>query len=69
MSRRHSNIEWQQPFDLKDWSQVQIALLMDLRDELQRLNALLRCPNCLNIPQWLKQIEVNTRKPRKRKRK
>lgn len=40
---RFKNVEWR--FTLRDdgrietWEQAQIAILMDLRDELQRLNA------------------------------
>lgn len=32
------------------WEQVQLALLMDIRDELRRLNGLLHCPNFTGIP-------------------
>lgn len=45
-----------------------IGLLMDLRDELQRLNNLLHCPNFQAVPRKLDQIRANTTKPRKRKR-
>ncbi len=41
---------------------VYLALLMDIRDELQKLNALLHCTNFVDIPNRLGQIVDNTRK-------
>ena len=49
------------------WEAARLAVLMDIRDELQDLNRLLRCPNFLSIPAKLKQISRNTAKPRKAK--
>lgn len=70
MSRRGANENW----DIYDqaghtqWEKVPIALLMDIREELQRLNGLLHCRNFINIPTTLRKIEKNTyRKPRVRK--
>lgn len=48
------------------WDQAQLAILMDIRDQLRTLNALLRCPNFLNIPTSLRQIERNTKRKKKR---
>ena len=48
---------------------VELSLLMDLRDELKRLNNILnvlRCPDFLAIPRILKAIRANTEKPRKK---
>ena len=45
--------------------QAQLAVLMDIRDELQELNARLRCQETLRIPRYLKRIASNTAKPRK----
>lgn len=49
---------------------AQLAVLMDIRDELkiikQRLSAL-ECPNFLAIPRTLKRISANTAKPKKPK--
>jgi len=42
------------------------ALLMDLRDELQKLNGLLHCQNFQAIPSKLDRIGRNTTKPRKK---
>lgn len=50
--------------------QVQIALLMDIRDELKEIKGRLGfgvCSDFLNVPSVLKRIDANTRKP-KRKR-
>jgi len=74
MSRRFKDIDW----DLADkatgnigtWERVQIAVLMDIRDELrivrQRLHVL-ECRNFIEIPRTLKRISRNTAKPRKAK--
>ena len=45
---------------------IHAALLMDIRDELKLLNALLTCRNFTGIPATLRAIRVNTTK-RKRK--
>lgn len=42
-----------------------IAVLMDIRDELKKLNCLLSCSNFTGIPHTLKRIQTNTAKPRK----
>lgn len=47
----------------------QTAMLVQIRDELRKLNTLLHCHNTVAIPQILRQIEANTRKPKPRKRK
>ena len=49
------------------WDAVKIAVLMDIRDELKRLNSLLHCSNFMAIPWKLDRIAKNTTKPRKRK--
>jgi hypothetical protein len=50
------------------WDRVDTALLMDIRDELHQLNALLGCSNFLGIPRRLQEIATNTkRRPRKPK--
>lgn len=46
-----------------------LATLMDIRDELQRLNTLLHCPNFAEIPKSLVSIKRNTAKPRPQKAK
>ena len=62
---RHKNRDWDLPERLS-WEQTQVALLMDIRGELQKLNRLLNCPNFLHIPGTLRQIRVNTTKKRRK---
>jgi len=45
-----------------------LATLMDIRDELQRLNSLLHCSNFVAIPRKLDAIKRNTAKKRKTRR-
>jgi len=47
--------------------QVTHALLMDIREELKRLNRVLQCPNFIAVPAKLDKIERNTRKRRKKR--
>jgi hypothetical protein len=49
------------------WEYVPIALLMDIRDELQTLNQLLNCQNFLDMPGQLRKIAANTTKKRRSK--
>ena len=46
-----------------------LAVLMDIRDELKRLNELLHCSNFITIPTTLRSIEHNTNKKPKKKAK
>lgn len=39
------------------YDQIQTSLLMDIRDELQRLNNLLHCGNFTGMPHTLKRID------------
>lgn len=66
--RRQARVNryWETP-DSFQWEHVRVELLMDIRDELQKLNAVLNCRNFLAIPSKLDKIERNTCKP-KRKR-
>lgn len=50
------------------WDEAQLAVLMDIRDELQAMNRVLRCPNFQHIPAKLDRIGRNTAKPRKRRK-
>ncbi len=51
------------------WPSIHSALLMDIRDELKRLNALLHCSNFTGIPTTLHSIHQAVAKPRKLQRK
>ena len=43
-----------------------LAVLMDLRDELKRLNMLLHCHNFIAIPGILRDVRRNTTKPKRK---
>ncbi len=51
-----------------DLNHVQIAILQDIRDELQILNRLLGCRNAVAIPDILRKIVMNTTKPKRKKK-
>jgi hypothetical protein len=65
---RFKNVEWHLPADengnIKTWDAAQMAVLMDIRDQLQALNRLFSCGNFLEIPHTLKRISHNTAKPK-----
>jgi hypothetical protein len=66
---RYKDVNWTLPEgQIGTWQQVEVAVLMDIRDELKTLNALLRCPNFTQIPAKLEAIKRNTTKPRVKKR-
>lgn len=46
---------------------AQVALLMDLRDELKKLNRIIGCRNFTRIPMILDAINANTRRPKRRR--
>lgn len=47
MGRKHAHVDWKLPEGqngaLLDWQKVELAVLMDIRDELKQLNATLGC--------------------------
>lgn len=47
------------------WNVIHTALLMDIRDELKRLNNLLHCSNFIGIPRTLHSIRRAVAQPRK----
>lgn len=69
---RMANVNWQLATSSDGTTRfdaVHAALLMDLRDELKRLNNLLHCPNFLNMPHDLRAIRRKLERPRIKKRK
>lgn len=73
---RHKDENWNMPAGepntngsgrVHSWDSIKVSLLMDIRDELKSLNAVLHCTNFLSIPQKLDAISANTRKPKKSK--
>lgn len=66
------NINWILPTGSNgglDWDGVKVAVLMDIRDELQTLNRLLGCPNFTDVPHVLRTIARNTAKRKKVRKK
>jgi hypothetical protein len=66
---RHKDVSWRiRPNDGGDysWEVAHVAILMELRDELKKLNSLTYCQNFTGIPQTLKSIVKNTRRPRRK---
>lgn len=51
---------------IQSWEAVQVAVLMDIRDELKQLNRVFACSNFQNVPHVLRRISANTAKPRKK---
>lgn len=63
---RHKDAQWDLCSPQVDsWAEVQVAVLMDIRDELKQLNRLLGCQNFIAVPQILRRISSNTAKPKK----
>ena len=64
MMARHKDTAWNLPEGKKQpdgssthsWESINASLLMDIRDELKRMNALLHCSNFVNIPTTLRSI-------------
>src|SRR5882762_6574866 len=58
---RYKNVAWVLPGNESDTTTpnvvVEQALLMDIRDELQRLNRVFACSNFLSIPRSLRSID------------
>lgn len=65
---RHKNVTWNLS-DSPGTDGAMLAALMDIRDELQRLNALLHCPHFQDVPHKLDRLVVNTKKRKYRRRK
>ena len=58
---RKKDTNWTLP-ETATYDSAQLAVLMDIRDELKQLNRVFGCANFLNIPNELRKIEANTRK-------
>lgn len=57
---RHRNVDWtihkNVVTGVVSWEGAQLAVLMDIRDELQALNRIIGCPNFVAVPQTLREI-------------
>lgn len=66
IDQRRANANWniygskgyQEPWSAATYDSMHLAVLMDIRDQLQRLNATLNCPNALAIPSLLRDIKA-----------
>jgi hypothetical protein len=65
---RHKDVDWTLPDKLATWDQVNTSILLDIRDELKSLNALLHCQNFQQIPQVLRGIRRKIPTPRRKRR-
>ena len=52
----------------RSWECVQVAVLMDIRHQLEKLNSLLHCSNFTRIPATLSEIRRNTKKRKHHKK-
>jgi len=68
---RHKNKVWNvgEVIQSYTWEQGKLAVLMDIRDELKRLNELLHCEHFLCIPMKLDAIRRNTARRRNKQEK
>lgn len=64
---RRKDLTWNTGDGGVTWDGAKLAVLMDIRDELKRMNAVLYCPNFTDIPRKLEAIRKNTTKPRAKK--
>jgi hypothetical protein len=70
--RRQKDVNWFVTGDdgrILSVDHAELAVLMDIRDELKRLNDVFHCNNFIGVPYKLERIARNTSKPRRRKRK
>lgn len=67
---RHKDVSWNLYTNSSGnitLEQVNVAVLMDIRDEMKQLNRLFHCSNFLEIPRILRTIRRNTTKRRYKK--
>lgn len=68
---RHKNANCPLPDRFETWEQVNTAILMDIRDELQAINRALGCyrvSGALDAIRAMHKTGVKIRKPRQRKK-
>ena len=61
---RHKDANWLIAETTPGIDGASLAVLMDIRDELKRLNATFECQNAQQIPALLRAIQRNTRRKR-----
>lgn len=66
---RHQNRNWNVSNDeLPEMQAAHLAVLMDIRDELQQLNRVLACHNFVAVPTILREIAKHTKRRQYNKR-
>jgi len=65
---RHKDTVWTLADRMPGWDGAQLAVLMDIRDELKVLNRIIGCGNAIDIPNILRRIDANTKKKTNRKK-
>jgi hypothetical protein len=72
---RHKDANWSMGDPVDTWAQVQVAVLMDIRDELKISNRCLlllerrlNCQDFLDIPSVLRRISANTHRSKRRRK-
>lgn len=75
MSRQCKDWDWTLPTGDYTYDSAQLAVLMDIRDELKLIRLCqtdirnrLNCTETMAIPRMLRRISANTAKPKKRKK-
>lgn len=71
MSHKNKNMVWltERNGSVSD-DLAKLAVLMDIRDELQKLNKVFACHNTIAIPNLLRKIVTSTNRiPRKKRKK
>lgn len=63
---RKKDANWSLNDKITTWEEVQVALLMDIRDELKNINRRLDCQSTLMIPNRLQNIEAAVQRTDKR---
>lgn len=71
---RHKDVDWNLPEgtpngkgnNIHSCNSIHSAILMDIRDELKRLNNRIQCHDFLQIPRVLRAIQRNTGKKKKK---
>lgn len=72
MSRRYKNNDWSVVTNSNGTIAVehaQLSVLQDIRDELQKLNATLACPNFQSLPRYIRESTNHLNKIDKRLKK
>ncbi len=66
---RHKDVNWNLPDKIDStWNYIYLSMLMDIRDELKKLNRVFECKRFLDVPTHLSEIALNTKKVVKKKK-